>query len=226
MTPNNMRPPPPHPPPGTGTPDSPSPANSLLARRTSAQKDKQRDAAMPPPTFIPSHGQGRPPATPEQAGGSPATAAAAAAAAATAAAAKAAPAPAPSPHALPVKEWEGALRLDIPITNIARLPTDEVDETQDATLDGKLPAMSELEKAEVKRWIDADKAFVANVPERRKKLAAKVTRWMENEDQQTPWWQLRKGEPMTRPRAQLQIIYPTDKAQARFKQRKRREVRL
>lgn len=202
-TPTGMRPPPPHLPPGT--PDSPSLNQSLLARRASG-KDKPRESTMPPPPFIPGHGA------------RPTTAEAAAAAA------SAAP-PAPA-SGLPVKEWEGHVRLDLPITQISALPVEDFDEREDSTFGGKLPNLTDGEKENIKTWMERDGEFATGILEHRKKTAAKMAKWVENDDAQTPWWQYRKGEPPTRPRSQVTIITQADKAATRMKTRKRRDNRF
>lgn len=204
------RPPPAHLPPGSGGPlESPS-GNSapIHARRATKQEKQQRESTMPPPTFIPTHGTpGRPPAAEQQPAPTP---------------------PPPPPGGLPVREWEGALRLDLPTTNIQPLPTDDVDERADPTFAGKLPELQFREKEDLKVYIQRDKDFAAHIPEHRKKMAAKMARWSENEDRQTPWWMLRKGDapPPKAPRGGIPILYPADKAAQRVKARKRREIRL
>lgn len=96
----------------------------------------------------------------------------------------------------------------------------------DNTFGGKLPAMSERDKEDVKEWLARDKEFATKVPKHREKMAAKITRWAAMEESQTPWWVLRKGESIRRPTGAISIIYPTEKAQQRTKARKRREVRF
>lgn len=162
---------------------------------------------MPPPTFIPAHGASpvRPPAEAQQ---------------------PQAPAPPQSTSGLPVKEWEGALRLDIPTTAIHPLPTDECDEREDPTFGGKLPEMSDMEKEEVKSWLGKDIKFATGILDHRKKTHAKMQAWSEVEERQTPWWMLRKGEPRPRVPKHVNIIYPNDKALQRLKARKRKEIRF
>jgi SWI/SNF-related matrix-associated actin-dependent regulator of chromatin subfamily B protein 1 len=197
------RPPQAHIAPGSAPPESPA---SIHGRRAGKQEKQQRESTMPPPTFIPSHGTpGRPPAPETPAPPQP-----------------------PQPGALPVKEWEGHVQLELPITQITPLPTDEIDERADPTFGGKLPELSESEKEEIKASMQRDKDFAASIPEHRKKTGAKMARWKENEERSTPWWMLRKGETVP-PRAaggRLAILYPADKAAQRLKARKRREIRL
>lgn len=159
---------------------------------------------MPPPTFIPSHGAVRPPP------------------------AEQAPPPQPAPNALPVKEWEGKLRTEIPVTGIMPLPVNEIDESEDPTFGGKLPAMTEREKEDVKQWLAADINFAETFQEKRKKTSGvKIQRWMENEDKSTPWWMLRRNEPVPRRTASaVNVVYPADKAAQRLRTRKRKEIRF
>jgi len=201
----NVRPPPAHLA-QAGAPDSPTPG-SLLARRTSSTKgEKQpRDAAMPPPTFIPAHGA--PPVRPP---------------------AETPPPPTPPQNAsgLPVKDWESALRLDIPTTIFNPLPIDEIDEREDPTFGGRLPEMSELEKRDVKTWLGRDHKFATGIVEHRKRTAQRMQKWMEDEDRQNPWWMLNKGESRPRVPKNVNIIYPAEKALQRLKARKRKEIRF
>lgn len=158
---------------------------------------------MPPPPFIPSHGS-RP----------------------TTGDAVSAAVPAPPTNGLPVKEWEGHVRLDLPITQISALPTEDIDEKEDPTFAGKLPSLTDEEKDDIKGWMKRDSEFATGILEHRKKTAAKMAKWLENDNAQTPWWQYQKGEPQTRPRSQLIIITQADKAATRLKLRKRRDIRF
>lgn len=193
-------------PPGSGAPgapESPSPVTSgILARRQSNKPEKRN---MPPPTFIPSHGGAVRPPPAEQP-----------------------PTPQAAPNALPVREWEGKLRTDIPVTGIMSLPVNEIDESEDPTFGGKLPALSDREKADVKAWLAADINFAETFQEKRKKTSGvKVQRWMENEEKCTPWWMMRRGEtPPRRPSSNINVIYPQEKAAQRHRARKRREIRF
>lgn len=110
-------------------------------------------------------------------------------------------------HALPVKEWEGSLRMDLPITAINPLPEDG----DDPTFGGQLPVMTEKEKEEVANWIEADKQYAAGMPARGKDLQKKMFKWARNNDMDTPWWSVRKGERYHPPRQRLQILFPQDK---------------
>lgn len=115
----------------------------------------------------------------------------------------------PMPHNIPVREWEGALRIDLPITAMTLLPEDT--EEQDPTFAGKLPPMSEKEQKDVAGWLKADKQFAAGQQDRNKSLQKKVFKWALNNDIDTPWWAVRKGERYQPPRRQLQVIWPADK---------------
>ena len=120
---------------------------------------------------------------------------------------------APLAHALPVKEWEGALRMDLPITAINPLPEDG----DDPTFGGKLPVMTEREKQDVAKWIEADKQYAAGMPARGKELQKKMFKWARNNDMDTPWWSVRKGERYHPPRQRLQILFPQDKELQRLR---------
>jgi SWI/SNF-related matrix-associated actin-dependent regulator of chromatin subfamily B protein 1 len=160
---------------------------------------------MPPPAFIPAHGAPpvRPPAEAQQA-----------------------PPPQQSTSGLPVKEWEGALRLDVPTTAINPLPIDEFDEREDPTFGGKLPPMTDLEKNEVKTWLAKDIKFATGIIDQRKKTHLRMQAWSEVEERQTQWWMMRKGEARPRVPKHVNIIYPADKALQRLKARKRKEIRF
>ncbi|OCF78534.1 hypothetical protein I204_00474 [Kwoniella mangroviensis CBS 8886] len=214
-----IRPPPPHLPPVSNMPGSPSPRISSLDRRSSGSgKDKlikgektPQQASMPPPSFIPSQpvGSSRPShATPE------------------------ASIPPPQPSAtlhgghpqsikvgrnsLPVKEWEIALRVDLPITKITALPVNDIEESEDPTFKGALPPMDEFEKLQVKQWLEKDKEFVATEREQLPKRNAKMKKWAEESDKATPWWMLRKGEMRAKPSQRLRIVWPNQNDQERM----------
>ncbi|KAK8850360.1 hypothetical protein IAR55_004278 [Kwoniella newhampshirensis] len=207
-----IRPPPPHLPPASNMPGSPSsqPQNVPLARRSSVSgKDKSgRDktpaqASMPPPNFIPSHGP--PPSRPPPH-----------------LAPNHIPAPPlastphmPPPHGLPVKEWESVLRLDLPITKIAPLPINDIDEFNDPTFNGQLPAMTETEKQQVKSWLEKDVSYVEFEKQQTQKNIEKMKKWARENDKGTPWWMLRKGEPGMMPPQRLRILWPADKDRMR-----------
>ncbi|WRT70508.1 uncharacterized protein IL334_007506 [Kwoniella shivajii] len=210
----SVRPPPPHLPPASNMPGSPSPRNVSLDRRTSGSgKDKSgkdktpQQASMPPPNFIPTHSVGPPrppPYIPSEA--------------------TSAPQPntlvsapilghgsrLPS-HGLPVKEWEDALRLDLPITNITHLPINEIDESEDPTFKGALPPMTKYETNQVKQWLEKDKQFITFERENQGKRMAKMKKWAEENDKSTPWWMLRKGETRNLPSQRLRILWPAEK---------------
>jgi SWI/SNF-related matrix-associated actin-dependent regulator of chromatin subfamily B protein 1 len=114
---------------------------------------------------------------------------------------------------LPVKEWEGVLRLDLPITQITTLP----EGSDDSTFDGKLPPMSEEEVKSVLEWIEVDKAFASGMVDRKKSVQKKMVKWATNNDMDTPWWSVRKGERYMPPRARLQILFPRDKDAQRMR---------
>lgn len=113
----------------------------------------------------------------------------------------------PHVNSLPVKEWEGHIRLDLPITQISTLP----EETDDPTFDGKLPSMSEEEVKSVLEWMEADKSYAGGMVDRKKAVQKKMFKWARNNDIDTPWWSVRKGERYMPPRTRLQIIFPRDK---------------
>ncbi|WVW81072.1 hypothetical protein I302_103063 [Kwoniella bestiolae CBS 10118] len=215
-----IRPPPPHLPPASNMPGSPSPRISSLDRRSSGSgKDKMvkgektpQQASMPPPNYIPSHtaGPSRPSThAPAEASIPP-------------------PLPSAAPQiglsqnikvtaqGLPVKEWETALRVDLPITNITALPVNDIEESEDPTFKGALPPMSEFEKIQVARWVEKDKAFVENEKEQHPKRMAKMKRWAEENDKSTPWWMLRKGEMRAKPQQRLRILWPSEKEKDRM----------
>ena len=206
-----VRPPPPHLPPSV-LPESPSTNTMpLVGRRMSASNDSPHErtpsqASMPPPAWIPSHTLSRPPphTAPDGSSG-----------------------PSPSPHAVPVKEWESAPRLDLPITDISPLPTQDIDETADPTFGGRLVPMSEKEKELVEGWLQRDKEFAKEMEEHKGKLQRKVSKWAASNDMETPWWQVRKGERHRSPQGRLSIIWPSDKAnmRARSTHRGRKEIR-
>ncbi|WVR08434.1 hypothetical protein IAU60_005489 [Kwoniella sp. DSM 27419] len=199
-----VRPPPPHLPPSSTMTSSPSPGQSLLDRRVSGGQGKlgpdktPAQASMPPPSFIPSHGGPfRPPPhmVPE-------------AAAPNVSATLATP---PARHALPVKEWENALRLDLPITSITPLPVDDIDESADPTFGGQLPPLKDQEKVEIKEWLEKDKAWAQNEPEVHTRKVDKMRKWAEENDRETQWWMRRKGEPRGMVTQRLRILWPADK---------------
>jgi SWI/SNF-related matrix-associated actin-dependent regulator of chromatin subfamily B protein 1 len=180
-----VRPPPPH-----TIPESPAADES---RPTTSRENKvstPTETAMPPPAWIPGQAQPTPVRPPSdarpQAGPSSAG---------------------PGPGSLPVKEWEGALRLDLPITKITTLP----EESDDPTFDGKLPEMSEEEIKSVLEWMETDKAYASGMSDRKKTIQKKMVNWARNSDIDTPWWSVRKGERYMPPRARLQIMFPRDK---------------
>jgi SWI/SNF-related matrix-associated actin-dependent regulator of chromatin subfamily B protein 1 len=207
------RPPPPHLPPSL-LPESPSNGTvPSAARRLSISNDampRERTpshASMPPPAWIPSHGFARPP--PHTAPDAPSS-------------------HSPSPHAVPVKLWESALRLDLPITNISPLPTNDIDESADSTFGGLLMPMSDQEKEQVQEWLQRDKGFAKEMEDHKRKMQKKWMKWAQNNDMDTPWWQVRKGEQYRQPVGRLSIIWPSDKAnlRARSTHRGRKEFRL
>jgi SWI/SNF-related matrix-associated actin-dependent regulator of chromatin subfamily B protein 1 len=226
-TPQSARPPPPHLAPGGA--ESPSTATMPpSSRRTSAgTKSKaaresapgQPNHAMPPPAWIPGHPAGpgavRPPS--EADGVHPPTPATIAG-----------PTPVSASKAIPVKEWEAALRLDLPITTITPLPVTEVDEAQDPTFGGHLAALSEREKDDIKHWIEKDQAYASGIDDIKGRLKGKMVKWARGNDMETPWWSLRKGERYARPAGRLKIVWPADKAsqRARTTHKGRREIRL
>lgn len=180
-------------PPGHGRRDSsgsvrPPPPHTIpespVEERPSSSRGKvvtPPETAMPPPTWIP--GQPTPNRPPPESR------------------------PGPSAASLPVKEWEGHIRSDLPITQITTLP----EETDDPTFDGKLPPMSEEEVKSVLEWMEADKAYAAGMGDRKKANQKRMFNWARNNDIDTPWWSLRKGERSIPPRTRLQIIFPRDK---------------
>ncbi|WVQ95720.1 hypothetical protein IAU59_002819 [Kwoniella sp. CBS 9459] len=211
-----IRPPPPHLPPAADQSGSPSPRQAHIGRKSSGRKEKggtdktqpqtPAQASMPPPSFIPSHvGPVRPPphATPD----SPAPSR------------PSAPTHAPVPvrpstvssNAVPVKEWENALRLNLPITKITPLPVDDIEEAEDPTFNGQLPALSEYEKIQIKGWLDKDKNFAVNDRSNQSKKFERMKKWAEENDRETQWWMLRKGEPRVMPSQRLRILWPADK---------------
>lgn len=130
----------------------------------------------------------------------------------------------PLPPAVPVKEWEGALRMDLPITSIIPLP----EEDDDPTFGGKLPVLSDKEKESVAEWIEEDKRYAAGMKDRGKQLQKKMFKWARNNDMDTPWWSVRKGERYQPPRSRLQILFPQDKElqRSRRSHKGRRHIKL
>ncbi|WWC72392.1 uncharacterized protein I206_106354 [Kwoniella pini CBS 10737] len=209
-----MRPPPPHLPPVSNMPGSPSTQRNALDRRSSQSNNKDvsvksektpQQASMPPPAFIPSH------TAPSTAGPSkaPDTSVPPSQPGSVALATKA------TPQSLPVKEWQNALRLDLPITNISALPINEIEEGEDPTFNGSLPPLSEWEKSNIQGWLEKDKKFVGYERENQAKRILKMKKWAEENDKATPWWMLRKGEARTKPTQRLRILWPTDKEKDR-----------
>ena len=207
-----MRPPPPHlPPPHT------MPNQSMQRRQSDASsKDKRmgQGQQMPPPQWIPAHGlppPARPPphTAPDQIASTSA-------------------APTPGPHAVPVKEWEGAIRLDLPITNITPMPVNDIDESADPTFGGKLPAMNEEEKRRVKDWLESDKEYSKTLDEHKRLKADKHLAWARTIEASTPWWSVPKGKNYRGTRDRLSIIWPHDKAKIRQQRvlRGRSEIRF
>lgn len=184
----------------------------LLDRRSSAHREKQVAAQggvdMPPPAWIP----GQPPSTPAR----------------TPASSLPAPPPQVGPNQLPVKEWEGFIRPDLPITSITPLPVSTIDESADPTFGGILPSLSEREVSDIKTWMESDKAYVEVLADKGKRCQKKMINWAKNNDRDTPWWMVRKGERYQPPRTRLSILWPQDKAAMRAKtsHRGRREIRL
>jgi hypothetical protein len=176
------RPPPPH-----TIPESPAGDGSSGAGV--AKGSTPTDTAMPPPTWIPGQPTtARPPPDTRPAQAQPGASGSA-------------------PGSLPVKEWEGSLRLDLPITQITALP----DENDDPTFEDKLPLMSDSEKEQVLGWMETDKAFAGGMVDRKKGVQKKMFTWARNNDIDTPWWSVRKGERYQPPRNRLQILFPQDK---------------
>ena len=210
----NARPPPPHLPPSRLV-DSPSADTiPIPTRRVSASKEQQiRDItanqmSMPPPAWIPSHGLARPPphTAPEIPFGHGGQ----------------------SPHAVPFKAWESALRLDLPITNISPLPTNEMDESVDHTFGGRLMGLSEQEREQVHGWLRKDKTYAEDVEKHKINSQSRMIKWAAKNDMDTPWWQVRKGERYRHPEGRLSILWPQDKAnmRARSSHKGRKEIRL
>ncbi|RXK41701.1 hypothetical protein M231_00936 [Tremella mesenterica] len=225
-----MRPPPHLPPPHT------IPQGTPVQQRMSEGKDRKSGSQMPPPQWIPSHGQPIPgqPGVPMSAGsmgmGVPATPTPLRPPPHTAPD-HVSPSPAlppPTPHAVPVREWETALPLDLPITNIAPLPTEEIDERSDPTFDGRLLSLTEKEKENVRDWVESDKEYAKVMKSYKETSRERVMRWAERKEQEKGWW-IRKNQegPPTR-RERLSILWPQDKASMRAKSthRGRREIRF
>ncbi|KAK4684761.1 SWI/SNF-related matrix-associated actin-dependent regulator of chromatin subfamily B member 1, partial [Tremellales sp. Uapishka_1] len=194
------RPPPPHLPPSSASPKSLK--KELDRERTPSQM------AMPPPAWIPSHQASQGPAPPSLPSRSETTD--------------------PPPNPIPVKEWEARIRRDLPITSITSLPVEEMDEADDPTFGGALPAMTEEEVANVHDWIERDKEYVKLLASSRTRSKEKTIKWAKNEDAQSGWWRMSKGERMQIPRGRLKIVWPADKTALRSKtsHRGRREIRF
>lgn len=208
--------------PGAGTPDrrdsggppsSRPPPPHTVSETPAVSAHRERDpklgtpvvAAMPPPAWIP----GQPTPTRQTPLDVPH--------------AQSGP-PGPTPLGLPVKEWEKALRMDMPITAIQQLP----EETDDPTFGGKLAAMSDAEKNEVAEWLEVDKRYAGGMKDRSKQLQKKMFKWARNNDMDTPWWSVRKGERYQPPRSRLQILFPQDKEMQRLRRshKGRRPIKL
>ena len=124
---------------------------------------------------------------------------------------------------IPVKEWETALPLPLPLHNITTLPEEDPD---DPTFDGALPPLTEEEQQSVKQWIANDQTYAKSLGEHKLKTRDRIQRWAKNHDFQTPWWEMRKGEPPARPRHAVRILFPEHKREDRARKRGRREVRF
>jgi len=71
--------------------------------------------------------------------------------------------------------------------------------------------MSDSEKEQVLGWMETDKAFAGGMVDRKKGVQKKMFTWARNNDIDTPWWSVRKGERYQPPRNRLQILFPQDK---------------
>lgn len=206
-------PPPPHLPPSVQSESPMSDPMSTGPRRMSLSCDllpnerTPNQASMPPPAWIPSHGFSRPPVhtAPDGSAVQP-----------------------PSPHVVPVKEWESVLRLDLPITDITPLATQDADESSDPTFGGRLLPMTRIESEQVLRWLERDKAFAAEMEGHKAKMQKKMLRWAANNDMGTPWWQVRKGGRHRPSGTRLSIVWPADKVNIRAgsTHRHRKQIRL
>ncbi|ORX41203.1 hypothetical protein BD324DRAFT_613614 [Kockovaella imperatae] len=195
------RPQPPH---LAGSVPPQSPAISDASQQSSRrQKDRKPepvtvDPGMPPPAWIPT--QPTPTTRPSTAGRD-----------------------AVRGSGLPVKEWESALPLPLPIHTITTLPEEDPD---DPTFGGLLPPLSQEEQKSIKNWIANDQAYAQKLGETKGKNREKMSRWARSLEFQTPWWEIRKGETPLPPRTRISILFPEEKMALRARARGRREVRF
>lgn len=130
----------------------------------------------------------------------------------------------PSKPVIPVKEWEAHLNLDLPVTDVTPLPT----ENDDPTFDGALPPLSEDQQKEIKGFMETDLRYVKDVDKMKAGAKRRMIEWAKGNDMDTPWWDLRKGERPRPPASRLTIVWPGDKVAHRAKtsHKGRREIRL
>jgi hypothetical protein len=198
-----IRPPPPHLPPPMDTQLNP-PGHERRVSNGLGMLDRGENApsntgSMAPPAWIPGGSGTRPPEGPNQQSSS-----------------------------IPVPEWRAHLREDLPITSITPIPTSDPDANSNTASSGFLAPLSIAEKRDVRGWIDKDLEFAAGLKERKQMAQKRMLKWAMNEDRDTPWWSMRKGEVARPPPGRLTILWPSQKAEmrARLSHRGRTEIRL
>ena len=192
-------------------PLAPASSHESAPRKSSASKKEPKGSAPPQPSSMaPPHWVPPPSAIPQPPHGKPSD--------------ETLPAHPPSQPLVPVEEWREHLRLDLPITEITKLP----EESDDPTFGGQLPPLTEEDQKKMKKFMLADFAYAKDLEKTKKRVRDKMINWAKNSDMETPWWDLRKGEVPKRPQARLTILWPADKVseRARRSHRGRREIRL
>ena len=186
----------------SGPPSAVAPSPSVMSGANQSFKQEQgTDPDMPPPTWVPTQ------STPARANvdqhGRPGSSGGA--------------------NGIPVKEWEAALPLPLPLQSITPLADEDPD---DPTFGGRLPPMSEQEKESVKRWIETDKEYFNSLKAHKTRIRGKMSKWAENYFADTPWWEYRKGEKPIPPRRPFSVLFSDQKLAQRSRQHGRREVRF
>jgi hypothetical protein len=122
-----------------------------------------------------------------------------------------------------MEAWKKALNPDPELTRVQPLPVDEIDETQDPTFGGLLPALSDRDIEAVRRWLDLDIEYERAVEVHKKEMDAKVAIWRQAPVMQPAWWEI---DPVLgrRPGSEnhkLNIIWPVDRVKKKEEDRRK-----